>query len=230
MKYNTKTMSEIGFLFEANGFTAQLCMTPDDLEIAYSLRHFAYENSGAKFNKGNQFLIDEFDNHPSARTHLVWHEGKPVASVRGSIWSSKYDWKENMSVNDFPKALDRHFGLDQNFLESSRYVTHPDLQGRKSLTAQLMMFRIHALGSLVDECEHLVTIVRPKHGPFYKRMMGFDAITEPVVNKRVNFSTVLLAATRSVALEMAVKWGMPMYTDEEVERYASWAQLYTESF
>ena len=230
MNFKTKTMSQTGYLFEVNGFTAQLCVTPNDLEIAYALRQYAYVDSGAQFNPGTDLLKDEFDEHPSARTHLIWYEGNPVASVRGCIWSPKYDWKENMSVKDFGRSLDQHIGLEKNFLESSRYVTHPDLTGRKSLTAQLLMFRIHALGSLIDECDHLVTIVRPRHAPFYKRMMGFEPITEPILNDRVNFATILLAATRDVALKLAVERTMPMYTEEEAKRYESWAKLYAESF
>jgi len=103
-----------------------------------------------------------------------------VASVRSATWSSAYNWMPPESIRTFWNDVHRKIGLENNILESSRYVVSPELTGRKSLYAQLLMFRVLDICSQVDQCKHIVTSVRQRHVPFYQRMLAFQQISEPV--------------------------------------------------
>jgi len=100
--------------------------------------------------------------------------------VRSAVWSARYQWEHIESTKLFKSAIEQHIGLEHNILESNRYVVDPDIQGRISLTAQLLLFRLQDLSAQVDQCPYIVTAVRSKHVSFYRRMLGFEPISDPV--------------------------------------------------
>ncbi len=211
-------------LFELNGFTAQLCVSPESKELAYALRYQAYIHAEAVEPNEEERLTDQFDRYANTRIHLVWFEGKPVASVRSATWSPSYNWLPPESIKTFWNDVHRHIGLENNILESSRYVVSPELSGRKSLYAQLLMFRILDLCSQVDECPHIITSVRQRHVPFYQRMLAFEQISEPVWHEWIKLEIVLLSTSQEKSREVVQSKGMPPCTLEEVERYAEMIQ------
>ena len=211
-------------LFEINGYTAQLCMRPESREQAFRLRYEAYIHSGAVDPNEGERLSDEYDQYSNARVHLIWYEGKPVASVRSSTWSSAYNWLAPESIHSFWNDAHRTIGLENNILESSRYVVSPELTGRKSLYAQLLMFRILDLCAQVDDCPHIITSVRQRHVPFYQRMLAFEQISEPIRHEWIKLDIVLLATSREKSREVVQSKGMPACTQKEVERYAELIQ------
>ena len=96
-------MNDKGWLFEQNGFTAQLCCTPESLETAYRLRYRAYRNHNAIELSSDGMTRDFFDEQRNTRTHLIWFEGNPVATVRSSIWSPRYKNLPTESTTVFRK-------------------------------------------------------------------------------------------------------------------------------
>ena len=194
-------------LFEFNGYTAQLCTSPESKEIAYRLRYQAYLHAEAIEANEEERLTDVYDRYANARIHLIWYEGKPIASVRSATWSPAYNWLPPESIQTFWNDVHRHIGLENNILESSRYVVSPELSGRKSLNAQLLMFRILDLCSQVDECPHVITSVRQRHVPFYKRMLAFEQISEPIWHDWIKLEIVLLATSQVKSREVVQSKG-----------------------
>ena len=206
-------------IFEHDGFYAQLCMTPESLDIAYELRYRAYRNAEAISPNTSRRTHDHFDEQPNTRTHLIWHQGKPVASVRSAIWSDRYNYLPTEGINAFRSAVESSLGLDGNILESCRYVTDPDFTGRKSLTAQLLLFRIQDLSSRYDDCSTIITAVRQRHVPFYERMLGFQTISESTRLDWIDAEIVLLATGQKESRQIVMKRGMPECSESEVNRY-----------
>ena len=154
-----------------------MCLEPESLDLAYQLRYQAYFQADAIPQNDEERCTDPYDDQRNARTYLIWYEGRPVASVRSLTWSAAYDWDPTPSVKYFAKDVDRHLGIQTPLLESNRYVVAPDFQGRQSLRAQMLLFRIQTLGTLADGCEYVITAVRPRHVRFYERFMNFEAIS-----------------------------------------------------
>lgn len=217
-----ETLSQLnGFIFENNGFTAQLCSNKASLRTAFDLRYRAYKHSGDEVNMDDkyQLFFDGSDFAPNSRTFLIWYEGKAVASVRSCIRSAKYDWAPIESMKYCEQDIRENLGSQSILLESGRYVVDPEFKGRKSIYAQILLFKVHAIVSLIDECSHIITMVRPRHIPFYERMLGFHQVSPIIPVPEFDLEIALLACPREKSLEVALNKGMPPYTKDEVARY-----------
>ena len=167
----------------------------------------------------HQLFFDGSDFAPNSRTFLIWYEGKAVASVRSCIRSPKYNWAPIESSKYCQEHIEKNLGINSILLESGRYVVDPEFKGRKSIFAQILLFKVHAIVSLIDDCSHIITMVRPKHLPFYERMLGFQAVSPIIPVPEFDLEIVLLACPRKKSLEVALGKGMPPYTKKEIERY-----------
>ena len=224
--YTSENARMSGFLFEQSGFTAQLCNTKESLEIAYELRYRAYRSVDGIPENESGLAIDDYDGQSNCRTHLLYFEGKPVASVRSLIWSDRYQWQRTPCLDAFEDNISEHLGLQQRILESNRFVVDPDFKGRKSLTAQYLLFRVQTISCLYDNCQYVITAVRPKHASFYKRLMDFDPISEPgpigAFPDGYQFECTLLATPYSSRHVLAENASMAALQLEDFERYASY--------
>ena len=211
-----------GFLFEESGFAAQLCNTEESLHIAYQLRYRAYRSvDGIPENEAG-LATDRYDEQSNARTHLLWYEGKPIASVRSLIWSDRYDWQSTTALDTFRSDIHTSLGLNTRLLESNRYVVDPDFKGRKSITAQYLLFRIQTISCLFDNCAYVITAVRPKHTRFYKRLMDFEPVSELTSVDGFQFQAVLLATPYSSRHILAKNASIAALQLEDYERYVSY--------
>lgn len=202
-----------------NGYLAEMCIEQDSLEIAYHLRYRAYRNVDAIPSNSEELFTDPYDQQKNSRTFLIWYEDRPVASVRGLIWSADYSWAPAPSVKIFEKEVEKHLGLRTPLLESNRYVVDPEFTGRKSLNAQMLLFRIQTLASIADKCEYVITAVRPRHVRFYERFMNFYPISESKTVAQVNFPIQLLATPLSSREKLAQNSSIAAFEPADLEQY-----------
>ncbi|MBR9920669.1 MAG: GNAT family N-acetyltransferase [Bacteroidetes bacterium] len=218
MFYSDPLVKE-GFLFEESGFTAQLCNSDESLKTAYRLRYKAYRSVNGIPENPAEMAKDKYDLQPNARTHLIWYEDQPVASVRSMIRSGAYSGQSTTCVDAYRSEIDKEFGPATPLLESNRYVVDPEFKGRKSLTAQYLLFRIQTISCLYDRCQFVITAVRSNHVSFYKRLMGFYPISKPRIVPGFQFETVLLATPYSNRMILAKNASAATSTLEDYERY-----------
>ena len=211
-------------LFEANGYTAEMCIEQESLEIAYNLRYRAYRSVDAIPVNREELFSDKYDEQENVRTYLIWYEDRPVASVRSLTWSAEYDWAPTDSIELFVNDIDSKLGLSTPLLESNRYVVDPEFTGRKSLSAQMLLFRIQAIGSLVDKCEHVITAVRPRHASFYKRFMNFQPVSEPIAVDQVSFPIQLLSTPVASRETLAKNSPMAAFEEADLDNYINCLQ------
>lgn len=216
-------------LFEVDGYTAEICIEHESLNLAYHLRYQAYRHAEAIPANPEETCTDPFDQQQNARTFLIWHEKKAVASVRSLSWTAEYDWAPTPSIDIFRSEVDQFLGLSSPILESNRYVTAPDFTGRKSLTAQMLLFRIQTLGALADQCAFVITAVRPRHVKFYERFMNFYSISEPKEVEAVSFQIQLLATPIASKDKLSESSSIATYQEADLERYLNCMQLLYQS-
>lgn len=207
------------WLFDANGFKAEMCLEPESLDLAYQLRYKAYFNAGAIPSNQNERFKDKYDGQPNARTFLIWYDKQVVASVRSFTWSAHYNWARTPSIDLFEQSVDKQLGLDKAMLESNRYVVDPNFTGRKSLTAQMLLFRIQTMGAILDQCNYVITAVRPRHIPFYERFMNFYSISETLNIPEVGFPIQLLATPTSSSEVLAQNSSIAAFAPDDLTRY-----------
>lgn len=206
-------------LFKEEAYTAEMCLDHQSLSLAYHLRYRAYLKAGAIPVNPYEMCTDDYDDQANARTFLIWYEDQAVASVRSFTWSSAFNWQTTPSLDMFPKDIKANLGWRIPLLESNRYVVDPDFQGRKSLNAQMLLFRIQSLGALVDECSYVITAMRPRHIKFYQRFMGFYPISEPKAIDLVRFPIQLLATPISSVEILAQHSKLAQYTENDLYNY-----------
>lgn len=207
--------------FSADGYSVEVCRSRQSLEAAFHLRYRAYLNVGAIPENNEKLLYDEYDFLPNARTHLVRYEGAPVATVRACIFSDEYDWQNTEAVTYFRKAVEETLGAGRRLLESNRYAVDPDFQGRRSLFAQMLLFRSHGLNCSLHDCDYIITSVRAHHVPFYRRFLEMEKITEQAVYVPwADAEVTLLACQPADCRKAALRRGMPDYKPEDIPAYA----------
>lgn len=216
------TLFKEGFLFEEAGFTAQLCLNEESLKTAYRLRYRAYRSVEGIPENDLGLATDPYDLQSNARTHLLWYEGKPVASIRSLIWSDRYQRQSTTCLDAFRAPVREKLGLEANILESNRYVVDPAFSGRKSLTAQYLLFRIQTISCLYDNCQYVITAVRPRHMAFYKRLMDFDPISAVGTVEGFQFEAVLLSTPYASRHVLAKNASIAALQLADYERYASY--------
>ena len=213
------------FLFSADGYLAEMCISEESLRTAYHLRYQAYRHAEAIPENEEKLCIDQYDSQENSRTFLIWYDNQPVASVRSLTWSSHYQWQLTPSVKYFQEDVHQHLGKQIPLLESNRYVVAPDFKGRKSFTAQMLMYRIQTLGSIVDQCAYVITAVRPKHVKFYERFMNFQSISDPLEVKEVHFPIQLLATPVISREKLAENSTIAVYAQQDLDNYRNCLQL-----
>lgn len=211
-------------LFEVDGYTAEMCIEQESLETAFRLRYRAYLEADAIPPNSEKQFYDSFDSQQNARTFLIHFEGKPVASIRSLTWSADYNWAPTPSVNFFRAEIDQELGADTPLLESNRFVVDPSFQGRKSLTAQMLLFRVQTLGSIADSCEHVITAVRPKHVRFYERFMNFHSISVPISVPEVSFPIQLLSTPVSSREKLSENSKLASFAEADLTNYINCLQ------
>lgn len=211
-------------LFTEKGFTAEMCIEKESFEVAYNLRYRAYRSVDAIPVNSNEIFTDKYDQQDNVRTYLIWHEGRPVASVRSLTWSSYYNWAPTDSIVFFKNEIEQNIGLETAVFEPNRYVVDPEFKGRKSLTAQMFMFRVIAIGSEVDNCKYVITAVRPRHASFYKRFMNFEPISEAISIEQVTFPIQLLATPVASREKLAESSDIAAFKETDLEKYINCLQ------
>jgi hypothetical protein len=110
--------------------------------------------------------------------------------------------------------------MKDNFIESAHFVTSPELDGRESYNAQIMLYRVQDLSSRFDDCSTIITAVQERHVSFYKRVLGFRQISLPKTLDWIDYELVLMRAPMEESREMAAKRGMPICTEADCTRYS----------
>lgn len=209
-----------------NGFTVEICRDHQSLNAAFRLRYRAYLEINAISEDEEEFLYDDFDFLPNSFVHLVWYEGQPVATIRSCIFSDQYNWLSTEGINYFPEDTQNQLGHQTRILESNRFAVDPEFQGRRSLFAQLLLFRVHALNSFAHNLTHIITSVRSNHISFYKRFLGMEQISSTMTYiPWVDADVVLMAVSVEDCLAAAIRRGMPEFDQDEVKLYADCAGI-----
>ena len=202
-------------------FTLEVCLNLSSLKAAFELRYRAYLAVDSIPENEEALLYDDYDFMPNNRVHLVWYDGKPVATVRSCIYSEAYEWAPTEAVQYFGQDIENQLGKNSRILESNRFAVDPDFQGRQSLFARFLLFRAHGLNAAVHQCSHIMTSVRSNHIAFYQRFLGLEPISgAPRFVEWANAEVSLLGNQTELCLQAILKRGMPDYDQNDVRSYA----------
>lgn len=194
------------------------CETEQELSQATRLRYLAYSNAEAIDVNTDEDFRDAYDARPNSRTCLVYEDDAPVASVRACVYSREHDFLHIPALEVYRDDIEREIGLDKTIIESNRFVIDPAKVDSKQLFK--IPFRFIILNALKFESDYVVTAVRPRHAPLYRRLLNMEPISEPKRYPGINVDMVMMVADCKTHVRTVMnREELFMIEEEEVESY-----------
>jgi N-acyl amino acid synthase FeeM len=201
-----------------NSFTLHPCETSQKMSDAVKLRYLAYKNAGAIEENAAAEFKDKYDLQPNTKTCIVYEGNMPVASARACIYSETHDFLPTPAFEVYREDIEREIGLDKMIVESNRLVIHPEKVESKYLFK--LPFRFIILNVIKFSSDYIITAVRAKHVPVYRRFLGLEPISGLRKYPGINVEMILMAGVCSELLPLAMrKEEIFRFTNEEVDNY-----------
>ena len=201
-----------------NPFTLHPCETSQKMSDAVKLRYHAYKNAGAIDENAEAEFKDKYDLQPNTKTCIVYEGNTPVASARACIYSSAHYFLPTPAFEVYRQDIEREIGLDKMIIEANRFVIHPEKVDSKYLFK--LPFRFIMLNIIKFSSDYIITAVRTKHVPIYRRFLGLEPISGLRKYPGLNVEMKLMAGVCSDLLPVAMnKEAVFRFTDEEVDNY-----------
>ncbi|MFC3704098.1 hypothetical protein ACFOOL_04945 [Devosia honganensis] len=179
----------------------------------YRLRYRAYTREGFMDHNPEEICIDDLDETPNGMSFGIYIDGALVSSIRLHHLTREHRASPSMKV--FPDVLGPMLDRGMTFIDPSRFTADHEA----SLAYPAMPFltlRIAAMASVhfaVDQC---LALVRPEHGPFYKRVFGSEQIGETRAYPGLYFPVALYGASvDSIRSRVARRFPFFLSTAEE---------------
>ena len=194
------------------------CQTESEISTVFKLRYIAYRNVEAIPENAEAEFKDKYDSTGNSTTCLIYEENMPVASLRACIYDKEQLFMEIPAFEAYRDEIEREIGFDKKIIESNRFVIDPEKVDSKQLFK--IPFRFIILNALKFNCDYILTAVRPKHIPIYKRFFGLEPISTPKRYPGINVEMVIMAGdcARLIPIIME-KEELYRFTKDDVKAY-----------
>lgn len=157
----------------------------------YEIRYQAYlAKESIEMNKDGTFT-DPYDDAPNCHSHVEYIEGVPAGAIRACVYDPNEPEFIVPAQELFPNEVDSAIGADKCFVESNKFVVHPQFQN-KAIRLKFALFRFVFDMALRLDADFILTSPRATQVDFYKSML-FKPISETKRSLALNFDVVLMA-------------------------------------
>jgi hypothetical protein len=179
----------------------------------YRLRYRAYTREGFMDHNPEEICIDDLDSAPNNMSFGIYIDDELVSSIR--LHHLTPDQRASPSLRVFPDVLGPMLDQGMTFIDPSRFTADRDA----SLAYPALPFltlRIAAMASVHFVADQCLALVRPEHGPFYKRVFGSERLADERSYPGLHFPVALFGATvDSIRGRVAERFPFFLSTDEE---------------
>lgn len=206
-------------LIEVNGFQLKSCELRSEFDQVAALRYTAYRSVDAIAENPSSRFIDPYDFLPNTKSCLVYENELPVASVRSCVYAPDLGYLRIPAMDAYKEDIKAACGLDKVMVESNRFVTLPEKADSKVLFK--IPFRFIILNLLKFQGDFILTAVREKHIPLYKRFLTMEPISKPKLYPGINAEMVLMCGDCKLNLQNVInKEEFFSITQEEIEAFS----------
>ncbi|MGB6397189.1 MAG: hypothetical protein WBF73_16130 [Bradyrhizobium sp.] len=154
----------------------RLIETPEERDSVYLLRYKAYLHSGLILPSESRRISDCYDDAPNVWIFGVYVDGELCSSLRVHVLTS--EWRMSYSTELYGDVLHPRLDRGEVFVDPARLAADPEKAKRFPELPYLSV----RLGYMA--CDHFnadtgLTMVRPDHQPFYRRVFLSELIGEP---------------------------------------------------
>ncbi|ODT72805.1 MAG: hypothetical protein ABS75_02255 [Pelagibacterium sp. SCN 63-23] len=186
----------------------------------YKLRYRAYTREGFMDHNPEEICIDDLDETANGMSFGIYIDGRLVSSLRLHLLTAEHRQSPSMKV--FPDVLGPMLDRGMTFIDPSRFTADHEA----SLAYPAMPFltlRVAAMASVhfgVDQC---LALVRPEHGPFYRRVFGSEQLADTRSYPGLYFPVALFGASVDV-IRTRVAQRFPFFLSAADERHTLFTQ------
>jgi hypothetical protein len=200
-------------------YSKVFCNSKEQLSCAGKIRYQAYRNVEAIAANDKEEFLDKYDSQINSKTCLIKEKDDVIAAVRASIYAPELNKLEIPCFEAYKSDLEKKVDLPNvSIVESNRFVVAPGTEDSKYLFK--LQFRFIILNILKFNADYVVTAVRPKHAPFYRRIL-MHPISEPKKYPGIDVEMVLLMGDCRNDLQKVINQD-PIFkiSQEEIENYS----------
>lgn len=191
----------------------------------YRLRYRAYTREGFMDHNPEEVCIDDLDQAPNGMSFGIYIDGGLVSSIRLHHLTADHPYSPSMKV--FPDVLGPLLDQGLSFIDPSRFTA--DHEASLAYPAlPFLTLRMAAMASVYFEASQCLALVRPEHGPFYKRVFGSEQLAAQRTYPDLHFPVALFAATVD-AIRGRVAQRFPFFLSTENERQQLFSQVVTKA-
>lgn len=190
-----------------DNLTNHICRTEEEKITAYNIRYQAYTTVGYNPVSTRGLFSDEFDEKPNNITFLLKDNGKPFATVRGSILHRPLGWVDIPCKGGFETEFAE---LEEEFdtiIEMGRLAVIPEKRGLASIAPLALFSNIYMVAERFGKTA-IVCGSSKKHKRFYERL-GMKSMCD--FAPRPNTAIDLTLMMKELNLDEFIKRG---YLDE----------------
>lgn len=194
------------------------CETEKEISDAFKLRYTAYRNVEAIDENEEKEFKDKYDFLPNSKTCLIYEEGAAVAAIRTCVYSKEHNFMHLPAFEVYKQEIEKEMGLDKVIIEANRFVIAPAKVDSKYLFK--IPFRFIMLNVIKFDSDYIITAVRPKHVPLYRRFLGLEPISEPKKYPGINVEMIIMMGECKPLLKLVMeREEIYRFTDEEIQNY-----------
>lgn len=186
----------------------------EDLEAVYRLRYEAYRREGFMPPNPERLCYDELDDTPNAYWFGVYLDGKLASSLRIHVATAEQPYSAGMLVfSDILQPL-----LDQGkvLIDPSRFTTDYEMSLQYPALSYLTL-RIALMASQYFEADYALHVVRPEHGPYYRRVFYSEPMAEARDYPGLTFPVQLYATETPITVPKIIR-RHPFFRSTRAER------------
>lgn len=195
----------------------------EDLEEIARIRYRAMSTVGLAPAEGN-LLIDELDFKPNAHILGIYFDERLVSTLR--IHHVTPTQRDSVAVAHFPDVMNPLLDAGRTFIDPVRFAADPEIMREYPMLPYLTL-RIVTMATDYFQTDYCLSVIKPNHRAFYKRIFNFQPLVEPRYFPKYS-SNIELHASNRVADLQNIYDRFPFFNSEAIERrmmFAPQAQL-----
>jgi hypothetical protein len=154
----------------------RLLETPEERDSVYLMRYRAYRHAGLIPPSESQRIRDPHDDAPNAWVFGIYVDGELCSSLRLHVLTS--EWRTSFATEFFGDVLHDRLDRGEIFIDPARFVADPE-KGQRFQELPYLTVRLPYLACDYFNADTGLSLVRPDHQAFYRRLFLSETIAEP---------------------------------------------------
>jgi len=186
----------------------------DDLEDIARLRYKTFTTVGLARENDESLLIDDLDFKPNAHVMGIFFDEQLVSTIRVHHVTAEH--RDGVAAARFPDVMHPLLDAGKTFIDPVRFAADPDIM-REYPALPYLTLRVATMATVFFDVDYCLSVIKPNHRAFYKRVFQSIELTEPRYFERYN-SNIELHGANAHELKRTLFDRYPFFRSQPHER------------